>query len=434
MYTLTTKILAVFTTVVLLSGCYKYKEQPQLQKPAYLRVFNSIPFTLDAFHAGQAEPFLCFIIDPHFDGSGAPDTGAVVGDWLHNRELFSLSYAADAGTALDAQAITNLNDPNLPTQTVPNANYEYPGKLHVLTAPQMNGLDLSAWAQVPSGKHRVLFVVRPEDNTPFSKVAPSLKKILIDTTLDLSAGEVYTINALSTDIDNNGYGVFLRQEQFIHEKFDTGRIYASFYNLSGIRPYLATDPKFPDFWFAADTMAINYTYWVNDDNYATNVSMPSQPLSSANNVYFSTIIRGQTDGSVFVPLPFLTRDQFFDQQGVLRTLSSLIPGNTPTGTMPYVSFSFNQTSAQVAQYGHFPTLVCSGDPANFNTLDPNSVNNSLGQPFSGPSSSLMYQPNLNRVIQANGSLNIIPTINVFEIIYNHIYLMQLQRGFDKVPE
>lgn len=430
------ELALMFGLLGLLTGCYKYEEKSQISNPSYLRVFNSIPFNLDAVHAGQAQPFLCFLVDPKFDASGNPIDGAVVGDWLHTRELFSLSYAADAATALNAQqTVSNVNTINsgVPLQNVTNANYEYPGKLHVLTAPQMNGIDLSAWAQVPSGKHRILFVVRPQDNTPFNQVATTLRSnTIIDTTIDLQAGEVYTMNALATDLDNAKYGINLRKEQFVHEKFDPGRLYACFYNLSGVQPFLATDPKFPYYWYYTDTMSVSYTYWTTDDNVATGSVIAAQPMLGATNIYMSTVIRGKTDNAVFTPIPFLDRSYFFDQQGVLRTYDLYNPFNSAAnavGTMPFVSFSFGRPNVQTQDgvAGKYSPLVCTTNPASVNLIDPNVLQGNTAN-------SKISQVNLNRVIQSGSSINIIPTVNIFEIIYNRVYLMQLQRGFDKVPE
>ena len=416
------------------TGCYKYKELQQVPNAAYLRVFNSLPFTVDALHAGQAAPFLCFLVDPVLDADGLPNGGAIVGDWLQTRNLFSLSYAADAATAMNAQSKASQINAGLPAQDVVNANYEYPGKLHVLTAPAMNGMDLSAWAQVPSGKHRFVFVARPQDNRPFGGLPGTLRKtVIIDTTLDLEPGEVYTMNALATDIDKNQYGVNVRQEQFVHEDFDPARMYATFYNLSGVRPYLATDPHFPLYWYYADTMMISYTCWINDDNLSNGVANPQWPLTGSNNVYMATVYRGKTNG-VFTSLPFLSRDYYFDQQGVLRTWTYLNPGSaTKSGTLPYFSFKFTDASPVRAQYGTYPLLLCSADPAVYNTLE-NSINISTGSPLQGPNPSLIYQPNLFGVVQSGGAVNVYPTVNIFEIINDRVYLMQLQRDFEKVPQ
>jgi hypothetical protein len=63
-------------------------------------------------------------------------------------------------------------------------------------------LDLSAWAQVASGKHRVLFIARPQNYIDFSSLSDTIKrKIIIDTTIDLHQGEVYTMEAVLQDVD-----------------------------------------------------------------------------------------------------------------------------------------------------------------------------------------------------------------------------------------
>jgi hypothetical protein len=435
-------ILPGCLVLILLSGCYKYKDAPQLSSPAYLRVFNSIPSQVNALTASR-QHFLCFLFDPAFDAAGAPAGGAVVGDWLQTRELFSLSYPIDAGTALNAG--NGNSDPFGTSNYVTNTNYEYPGKMHVLTAPSMNGLDLSSWAQVPSGKHRILFVVRPQSNTSFGELGSSLRKtILIDTTVNLTAGEVYTLDAVITNPDSNYFGAYIRQEQFIHQSFDTGRLYAAFYNLSGKPSFLSGNFNYPDFWNYPDTLAINYTYRVFDDLFspvprsgAGDVPAPARPLAGNNNVYFGTTIRGRDDLSVYTPLPFLPGSYFFDQKSVLRTYWEN-NSSTGTGTLPFVSFNFLSANPQQAQSGFssYPTLLCTADPATFNTFDPDVVNNSLADIALGTQypGKYIYQPNLNLVVQSGGAVNIFPTINLFEIIYNRIYLMQLQREFVKVPE
>src|SRR5258708_6292201 len=428
--------------VVLLSGCYKYKDAPQLSSPAYLRVFNSIPSKVNALTASQ-QHFLCFLFDPAFDASGVPAGGAVVGDWLQTRELYSLSYPIDAGTALNAGNGSSAGVGGA-VNYVTNANYEYPGKMHVLTAPPMNGLDLSSWAQVPSGKHRLVFVVRPQSNTPFGELGSSLRRsILIDTTVNLTAGEVYTLDAVITNPDSNYFGAYIRKEQFIHQAFDTGRLYAAFYNLSGKPSFLSSNFNYPDFWNYPDTLAVNYTYRVYDDLISPvtqnggNDAAPARPLPGSNNVYFGTVIRGRDDLSAYAALPFLSRSYFFNQKSILRTYWEY-NSNTGTGTLPFVALNFFSRYPQHAQfgYGSFPTLLCTADPATFNTFDPDALNNSLADVALGSQypGLYVYQPNLNLVVQSAGAVNIVPTINLFEIIYNRIYLMQIPREFVKVPQ
>ena len=91
-------------------------------------------------------------------------------------------------------------------------NPEYPGKENVLVGPVLNGFDLSSWAQVPSGTHRVMFLYRPTNSIPFFQLEPALrKKVLIDTTLDLTEGEVYTMHVLQQNFITKENGVLLRK-------------------------------------------------------------------------------------------------------------------------------------------------------------------------------------------------------------------------------
>jgi hypothetical protein len=433
------QIACILVLALALPGCYKYKEAQPLSNPAYLRVFNSIPYDVSALNA-QAAPFLCFLLDPVFDAGGTPVGGTIVGDWLQVRELYSMSYPLDAGTALNAGNGQYTNNPGNPTISyVTNANYEYPGKLHVATAPPMNGLDLSAWAQVPSGKHRLMFVSRPQNNTDFGQLAPTLRnKILIDTTVTLTAGDVYTLDALEKNLDSNSYGAYLRNEQFVHQQFDPGRLYTAFYNLSGTPSFLTTNSNYPDYYFLSDTLAIYYTYNIFDDNFndsppGSGYSPPVRPLSNANHVYLGTVVRGRDDLSTFTSMPFLSRNYFFNEQGVLRSFFGAQSGDS-TGTMPYVSFTLARTA--YAQYGYpYPELDCSEDPAVFNTLNPDNVNYFNGNPAaSNQPQPFGYQVSLFQVVQSDTSLNFYPTINIFEMIYDRIYMMQLERQFEKVPD
>ncbi len=431
----TRQLLAVLCMLLwTMTGCYKYKEAPDMSNPAYLRVFNSIPYNVDVLHAGQASPFLCMLVDPRFDKAGVPSGGVIEGDFLHTRQLFSLSYPIDAATSLNAGngnagSGANAGQPAIVT----NANYEYPGKMHVLPAPSINGLDLSAWAQVPSGKHRFLFVTRPENNTLFDQLPATLRKnVLIDTTVDLQAGEVYTMHALATDLDNAGYGAYVRKEPFVHQQLDAGRSYVSFYNLSGVRPYLATDPRYPHYYYYSDTMSVAYTYYIFDDNYGTTIPPAVRPLPQSDNVYLTTFMRKDASQSApLYPVPFLPRSYFFDDKGIVRTFQD-DPLGTISGTLPYLSFAFTRAN-EASVVNRFPYLNCSGNPATFNNLDPDLVNNSDTYTNSGGTPPYAYLPNVNLVIASGGSIHIYPTVNVLEVLYNRIYMMQVQRRFEIVP-
>ncbi len=98
--------------------------------------------------------------------------------------------------------------------------------------------------------------------------------------------------------------------------------------------------------------------------------------------------------------------------------------------MPYVSFTFQQNTAGAVAY---PMLMCDVDPTTYNTLDPDQVNYFNGIGYNNQPRSFAHQATLNQVVQSDTTLGFYPTINVFEIIYDRIYLMQLERMFEKVP-
>ncbi len=132
------------------------------------------------------------LIDPEMDGQGLPNNAGIVGDFLATRQLFSLSYPINAANSDISGSV--LSGRGGASASLYPSNFEYPGNAHVLTAPAINGFDLSAWAQIPSGKHRIMFIVRPQNNTPFKNLSALIRgNILIDTTVELAHGEVYTM-------------------------------------------------------------------------------------------------------------------------------------------------------------------------------------------------------------------------------------------------
>lgn len=416
--------------LLLLTGCYKYERLPDVQDAAYLRVFNSIPYSVDVLHAGQAPPFLCMLIDPEFDEQGIPSGGAIEGDFLATRDPFSASYSMNAGTGLDAGngGYAGTDGRGGLTNRVTNSNPEYPGKLRVRTAPSMNGFDLSAWAQVPAGKHRIVFVVRPEDNTAFRQL-PALKRkwVLVDTVLELKSGEIQTLNVLTTDRDKNQYGVSLRQEQFVKRSFDPGQLYVTFYNLSGKRPFLASDSKYPDYSFFKDTIAIKYTYYIFNDNFEDLKGNIYKPLPQSNNVYLTTLYRQTApEQSPFLALPFLPRDYFFDEKGMLRTFFREDKATAyRTGTMPFFAFDFVETSDASSAHGQsrVSRMNCSVSQAAINNINLSRL----------PAETGILQGQLNLFTQIGGQIRVFPTVNIFELIDNHVYMMQVQQAFEKLP-
>lgn len=98
-------------------------------------------------------------INPVVDASGMPVSAEIVGDFLDQRDAYAPPYPSHIGNS------TSVNNP------------EYPGKENVLVGPILNGFDLSSWAQVPSGKVRIMFAYRPKNTVPFFQLESHLKRI-----------------------------------------------------------------------------------------------------------------------------------------------------------------------------------------------------------------------------------------------------------------
>jgi hypothetical protein len=393
-----------------LAGCRKFAESPAAigSNPAYLRVFNVIPSTLTPFNAHAAVPFFTFLFDPKLDKSGIPYDGAIVGDWLGTRHLFATSYPLDEGNSLGA---------SLDTLVTHNITYEYPGSAHVLTAPPINGYDLSAWAQVPSGKHRVQFIARPQTDTAFANLSDTIRKaVLIDTTIDLQPGEVYTLEAVSLDEDNNVYGAYLRQEQFTHQALSDSSMYVGFFNLSG-KKSVVQQSNFPD------TAQVFCTYHILDDiTYNSNQTITYDIVSGLNNVLLTTLTQRMATTTTFLPLPLLPENDYFDAQNVFKVYGTV--GNTTAfGTLPSVTFTF-QDATPGSTNAH--EVFCDLDPAMVNNIEPYLLIN----PATG---SGQWLPNLTLFSSGVGKPQVYPSLTILEIVYGTVYMTQIQPAFYQQP-
>ena len=402
---------------LLMVSCNKYSTAPDIAGASYLRVFNDIPYTLSLINTAQVVPFFTLIIDPEFNGAGVPTGGKVIGDYLGSRQPFNTSTSSNEGNALGT---------SLDTTVKYNINYEYPGNAHVLTAPSINGLDLSAWAQVPSGKHRIVFIARPENYTDFSLLSDTIKKkVIIDTTIDLQQGEVYTMESVLQDVDATKYGVYLRKEDFTHSSFDMNRNYISFFNLSGRNSSASNLGISPSSGYFYDTMNVTYTcYSVNTGQVGTS-GYVSSPLPEYNNLALTSLKSRMPASAPYFPLPVLPLSDFFDLQGNLRTYAGSVvtqgTGGTGTiassvGTMPYFVFNFLSSGANIVdgsganqQY----SVICDYDPLQVN----NTPSFYLGS----------ANANLNMVIQSGGQTELYPAVYIMELVFNTAYLMQVQQ-------
>lgn len=141
-------IQPVFLLLLIMAGigCRK-TDYPVVDNPAYIRVFNSLTSQLTLADKDKPQPFLTMLIDPVLDKDGIPESAAVTGDFLDIRESWARPYPDAANTELYQK--------------------EYPGTAKVAAAPIINGYNLASWAQVVSGEHRIMFISRPVNTTPF---------------------------------------------------------------------------------------------------------------------------------------------------------------------------------------------------------------------------------------------------------------------------
>ena len=196
-----------------------------MESPAYLRVFNSLNQARVMDSKGDTIPYLCMLINAEFNGEGMPVNAEIIGDFLDQRAPYAPPYPSHIGVG------TNVDNP------------EYPGKASVLVGPVLNGFDLSSWAQVPSGKLRFTFMYRPRNEVDFFDLDARYKRgVLLDTTLELQAGEVYTLQTLLKDFSTGETGVLLRQENFHKQALSDSSVYVNFYNYSA-DGFLEADPR-----------------------------------------------------------------------------------------------------------------------------------------------------------------------------------------------
>lgn len=224
------QILSIYLgllAMVIATGCRKV-DYTKIDQPAYLRVFNNLNYVQTLGTKDDKVPFFCMLINPTTDANGNLTGAEIVGDFLDKRDAYAPPYPSHIGNS------TSVNNP------------EYPGKENVLVGPILNGFDLSSWAQVPSGKLRVVFAYRPKNTIPFFQLETHLKKdILVDTTINLTSKEVYTLHLLQKDFEKKTSGVLLRHENFYKLPLSDSLVYVNFYNMSA-KGFWQADDQFKD--------------------------------------------------------------------------------------------------------------------------------------------------------------------------------------------
>ncbi|MBO9731287.1 MAG: hypothetical protein J7623_21795 [Chitinophaga sp.] len=424
--TIQRRLLALGCLLLIMAGCRKttYNVIPEA---AYLRVFNSLNYDVDVTTKDQPPPFLAMIIDPEYDAAGLVTGGKIVGDYLDQRSAYAGPYPANAGT-------TSYR------------NTEYPGSKKVLVGPIINGFNLSSWAQISSGKHRVLFYSRPISDAPFFSLPDrDRKNLLVDSIIDFTAGEIYTMEVLQKTVATQyplPITLYLRKEQFTKMPFSDTMLYANFYNLSaegyaaanpranpsGIQGYLNANNKCTAF---GDTMNIYYSLF-NDDcryPYVDGAPVGNTLINGFNNLWLGTLVRSHVAGvAPYYSIPMFaapdTTHGILSRQWEVFTLMQ--PGLSPfPGPVPV-----NAPNGMAGANPKFGAIGCSnlGNDGK-GTTSPLSRRSVPRIDFSDLIASC-WLPNLIRYT-ASGSYvqRSFSTISSIEIINNRVYMMSVQRSY-----
>lgn len=375
---------------LLMASCSKV-EYTQVENPAYLRVFNNLNYTVKLENKDEQQPFLTMLIDPVMDSEGVPIGGTVIGDFLDQRDKYAPPYPSHIGSS------TSVNNP------------EYPGKENVPVGPVLNGFDLSSWAQIPSGRRRFLFLYRPKNSIPFPQLESRLRNIvLLDTVIDLSAKEVYTLHIVQKNFRTKENGIMLRQENFHKLPLSDSLIYVNFYNMSA-----------EGFWNASaaekgteqnsilisngikDKMNIYYSLFKGE--------RLDQSVPGYQDVYIAGIERNTINAGV---APYHSIPLFADTASggihteVWQRFAVLSPGLTPNNN------PFNDNAENT--YGNYGVFLCY-------------ANGIAG-----------YQYARGAVVLPNMIVNIhsgihnprsFATVNTFEIVNGNVYLTTIQRKY-----
>lgn len=379
------RIIVALLVMCLGAACRK-TEFADIENPAYLRVFNSLDYQLTLGNKDAPQTFLTMLIDPVLDKDGIPESAAITGDFLDKRDSWARPYPDAVNTSIWQK--------------------EYPGSLKVLAGPILNGYDLSSWAQVPSGKHRILFRTRPYSNTPFFSLEKNLRGVtLVDTTVELQSYEVYTMHVLEQVYETKKTGLYIRNETFVKQPLSDSFVYVNFYNLSS-QGYF------------------DFTSKVIDNN-----AVPNRKMEDKMTVYYSlgrpaNNVLTPIAGFNYLPLGAVTRSQ-------------------DTRVAPYYSFPlFPDTSANkiftgnMAQVFYFcapgltPFNIYNTDPGQYSAIaigDYGYTAGTAGVPYG-----IKADLRTGLIISTHSGVNnprSFATVNTLEFINDKFYLMTIQRKY-----
>lgn len=393
------QLLRAFSLLLLMAGCRKI-EYTKIDTPAYLRVFNDLNYVQSMDTKDSKYPSLCMIINPRMDGNGLPTGGEIVGDFLDKRAPYAPPYPSHIGNSSSVQ------------------NPEYPGKETVLAGPILNGFDLSSWAQVPSGKLRIVFYYRSYNTIPFFQLEEKLKRdLLLDTTIDLTAGEVYTLHVLEKDFNTKACGVLLRQENFHKLPLSDSMTYVNFYNYSS-KGFVDADahfkplmPPLKSFMSGIrDSMNIFYTLF-KDQGSPLNTPF----LRSYKNVYMGQLVRNLEDPrpSVYYSFPlWADTDADHIRTDMWQRFELVLPG-IDVFDNPYNT----SVSGRQFTFGNFGAINCL-------------MNGKVDIGGAGYLANGLILPNLLvNVHSGKNNPRTFATVNTIEIVNSSVYLTTIQRKY-----
>lgn len=394
-----TPFMLAFSIALLTIGCRK-SEYTKIASPAYLRVFNDLNYVQNMDSKDGKYPSLCMIINPVTDASGAPSGGEIVGDFLDKRAPYAPPYPSHIGNS----------------NTVHNP--EYPGKEDVLVGPVLNGFDLSSWAQVPSGKLRIMFLYRTYNTVPFFKLEEKLKRdVLLDTTIDLSAGEVYTLHVLEKDFVTKQRGMLLRQENFHKQPMSDSITYVNFYNYSSKGFWQADQQLKPDRDILKsfrsgirDSMNLYLTLFQTQENPATGPF-----LRQYKNIYLGQLLRNLQNE---LPTPYYSFPLWADatsdriRTDIWQRFEFVAPG-IDVQNNPYNGAQ----SGRSITFGNFGAINCL-------------LNGDVGVGGLSYIANGLMLPNLLVTIHSGkDNPRTFATVNTIEVVNSSVYLTTIQRKY-----
>jgi hypothetical protein len=376
----------IYLTLILL-GCLwmtacRKTDYPLVNSPAYVRVFNCLTYNVTIDNKDAPAPYLTMLIDPKLDAKGIPVGAAITFDFLKTRGPLAMPYPDAGNTSL--------------WQT------EFPGTAKVAVGPIVNGFDLSSYGEIASGTHRFMFVTRPFSSDPFYTLNDDTRKnVIVDTTITLTNGEIYTMNVVQRSVYTQKAGIYLRNEQFTKIPFSDSSVYVNFYNIS------------------AEGFSSTYLYSSNAYNRNLHDSMSvylalynsnRQIVSGYNNMFLCNMIRSQqTDVHPYYSFPLFP-----------DTINS--HGNIYAG-----------------QQSQAFTFFAVGRPIDYNFFGTNSESYGLysiatvGPVAPVPIYNLQGDINTGLAVTTRSGIynpRTFATVNTIEYINGNMYLTTLQRRYD----